>query len=139
MLVIIFSLIKAILRLNLNKEDAPFKVKALVNWPVGIYLGWISVATIANVSAWLAGMNWSALFNEVQWTILMISVAGILNIFFLLKRNMLEFAFVGVWAIAAISIRHWYEVPLLKWIAMTWAVALLLLIIITTFRTREST
>jgi len=30
-------------------------------------------------------------------------------------------------------------VPLLKWIAMTWAVALLLLIIITTFRTREST
>ena len=49
MLVILFSLIKATLRLNLIKEDAPFKVKALVNWSVGIYLGWISVATIANV------------------------------------------------------------------------------------------
>jgi hypothetical protein len=68
----------------------------------------------------------------------MISVAGILNIFFLLKRNMLEFALVGVWAITAISIRHWYDTPLLKWIALTWAVALFLLVISTAFRNRIS-
>jgi hypothetical protein len=138
MLVILFSLIKVTLRLNLNKEDVPIRVKAFVNWPIGIYLGWIAVATIANVSAWLAGMNWSAVFNELQWTIIMISVAGILNIFFLLKRNMLEFALVGVWAITAISIRHWYDTPLLKWIALTWAVALFLLVISTAFRNRIS-
>jgi hypothetical protein len=124
MLVILFSLIQVILRTNMERWDAPLKVITTVWWPICLYSGWIAVATIANVSAWLASMDWSLLFTEVQWTVIMMSVAGVLNLVMIYKRNMREFATVGIWALVAIAVRHWDVIPLLQWIALFWAAVL---------------
>ena len=64
MLVILFSLIQIILRLNMERWDAPLPVIAAVWWPICLYSGWIAVATIANISAWLASMHWSPVFRR---------------------------------------------------------------------------
>lgn len=107
MLGILFSLVKIILKTNMERWNAPIEIIALVWWPICIYSGWIAVATIANVSAYLTKLNWGGGFlSEAAWTIIMIVIATILNLIMIRKRNMREFAAVGVWALFAIFIRH---------------------------------
>ncbi len=137
MLVILFSLIQVVLRLNMERWDAPLSVIATVWWPICLYSGWISVATIANVSAWLASIEWVAVFTEVHWTVIMISVAGLLNLLMIFTRNMREFAAVGVWAIVAIAVRHWGEIPLLQWTSVLWASVLGAAIMVHAYKNRH--
>jgi hypothetical protein len=127
MLFILFSLIKIILNTNMERWDAPLKVIAFSWWPICFYSGWIAVATIANISAYLAKINWDGWFlNEIQWTILMIIAATVINLAILYTRNMREFALVGVWALVAIFVRHSGENETIAWAAMIGAVILFL-------------
>ena len=104
---ILFSLIKIILSTNMERWDAPIEIIVLVWWPICIYSGWIAVATIANISAYLSKLGWDGAFlSEASWTIVMILIATVLNMVMIRIRNMREFAAVGVWAIYAIYIRH---------------------------------
>jgi hypothetical protein len=110
MLVLLFSLIKIILNTRMELDDEPLRVIAFLWWPFCFYSGWISVALIANVAAYLTSLNWTGLgFSEVTWTIIMILVAGIINLVITWTRNMREFALVGVWALVAIAVANWYE------------------------------
>lgn len=138
MLVILFSLVQVILRLNMERWDAPLSVIACVWWPICLYSGWIAVATIANIAAWLAGLQWSAGLNELQWTVVMISVAGILNLVMIWTRNMREFASVGVWALVAIAVRHWDTIPILQWTSVLWAVVLGIAIMVHAYKNRHA-
>lgn len=124
MLVVLFSLVLIILRLNMERWDAPGSLIATVWWPISLYSGWIAVATIADVAAWLASLHWSPVFTEVQWTVIMISVAGLLNLVMIQTRNMREFASVGMWAIAAIAVRHWDKIPIIQWTCVLWLILL---------------
>jgi len=108
---VLIALIAAIVRLNMEKWDAPVKYMALVWWPVDLYIGWISIALIANVAAYLNSIGFAPFFSEVVWTVLLISLAVLLNAFMIFNRNMREFAAVGIWALIAIAVRHWMEIP----------------------------
>lgn len=137
-IIILISLIILIIRLNMERWDAPLQIIAWIWWPICIYSGWIAVALIANIAAYLAKIEWQMLFSEVTWTVIMIIVAAILNIFMIITRNMREFAAVGVWALAAISLRHWGEIPVLQWTAFFSAIAVLIAISIHGYQNRES-
>lgn len=138
MLIILLSLIMIILRLNMERWDAPIQIIAWVWWPICFYSGWIAVATIANMAAWLAKINWEFLFNESTWTLIMILVAALLNLLIIITRNMREFALVGVWALVAISVRHWNDIPLLQWTALACAFVILVAISIHGYRNRAT-
>ena len=139
MLVILVALVMAILRLNMERWDAPRPIIFYVWWPICMYSGWISVALIANVSAWLTQLGWDGgIFSEIQWTIIMISVAGVLNLLMIYTRNMREFAGVGVWALIAIAVRHWGSIPSIQWVAVAWAIVLLATIAYHGFLNRET-
>lgn len=137
MFTILFSLTQTTLRLGIGSRKVTTAELVTTWWPVGIYLGWISVATIANISAYLAKIEWSFLFTELQWTIIMISIAGILNLFMILKKNMASFGVVGIWAIAAIAMRHWDQIALLQWVAVAWAVILAVSVVVQKVRIRS--
>jgi hypothetical protein len=123
MLLILFSLIKIILNTNMERWDAPLKIIAFSWWPICFYAGWIAVATIANISAYLAKIGWDgAIFTEIQWTIIMIIGATFLNIIIIYTRNMREFAAVGIWALFAIFMRHNSEENLIAYIALGGAI-----------------
>jgi hypothetical protein len=110
MLVLLFSLIKIILNTRMELDDEPLRVIAFLWWPFCFYSGWISVALIANISAYLTSLNWNGLgISEVTWTIIMILVAGIVNLLITWTRNMREFALVGVWALVAIAVANWND------------------------------
>ncbi|MDO1502593.1 hypothetical protein Q2T40_20920 [Winogradskyella maritima] len=62
----------------------------------------------------LTKLGWDGGFiSEEIWTILMIFAAVVINLLIILKRNMREFAMVGVWALVAIYIRHKQIYPVL--------------------------
>ncbi len=106
--------------------------------PIGIYSGWIAVATIANIAAYLSKLNWDgAFFSEQQWTIIMIAVATLVNIFMVWKRNMREFALVGIWALLAIYVRHSDSIVPLANMALTCSGILALVIIVQAIQNRK--
>ena len=124
MLFLLLSLIVAVVRLNLQRWDAPFTLIKNVWWPITIYFGWITVATIANVSAYLVKIGWNEDVDEVHWTVIMLIVATGINLAILYLRSMREYAAVGLWAILAIGFRHWGEVPLIQWTAVVAVIVL---------------
>ncbi len=105
---LLLYLIILTIRLRLELDDEPVRTIFFVWWPITFYMGWIMVATIACISAWLVSINWRG-FNLPQdmWTIIMITVAGIFYLALTLKRNMREASLIGIWAFIAIAIRQW--------------------------------
>ena len=74
--------------------------------PAGIYLGWISVATIANISDALYAANWDGLGIEPQiWAGIMIIVASFLAFFMVALKREFAYAAVIVWAIVGIAVK----------------------------------
>ena len=134
MLVILTSLLVMIIRLDMRRWEAPFPIRALVWWPIGIYSGWIAVATIANVAAYFVSIEWLSLFSAVNWTAIMLVVAIVLNLLILFFRDMREFAAVGIWALLAIAIRQWDVIPLIQWTALSGVVILSVAILFHVYR-----
>lgn len=105
MLGILVSLLMCVKKLDMEIWDAPFPIIAFVWWPLCLYSGWISVATIANIAAYLNGTFDIAVEMQVYATLAMITIAFIVNLLMVIYRNMHEFALVGVWALVAIFMR----------------------------------
>ena len=108
MAILLISLVKIILATRMELDDLPLKKIAFVWWPFCLYSGWISVAFVADAAAWLTKIKWNGFgISEVPWTLIMIIVAGVINLFITWKRNMREFALVGAWALIAIAVANW--------------------------------
>ena len=83
---------------NIRNEVSYFKV------PISIYLGWISVATIANIAVFLFSKNWNGFgIGADVWTIIVMFVATLLALYYLFKENNLSFAGVIAWALFGIN------------------------------------
>lgn len=100
-----------LLKISVNVKSAltnpPFRIVAFVWWPFSLYSGWISVALIANIAAYLTGIQWDGWnISPSSWTILMIGIAGLLHIFMTWKRNMREYALVGSWALLGVAVAN---------------------------------
>lgn len=136
---ILLSLIKIILNTNMERWDAPISIIAFIWWPICLYSGWISVATIANISAFLSKLDWNGgVLSEQAWTINMIVAATIINLLMIWKRNMREFALVGVWALFAIFIRHNGANIYIAYSAITGTVILFIAIFVHAFKNRKT-
>lgn len=107
MLILLFSLIKIVVNTRMELDAHPFKHYLFVFWPFALYLGWVSVALIANFSAYLTKIGWGGFgVSNSNWAIVMICVAGLVNILMVYTRNLREFAVVGIWALFAISVSN---------------------------------
>jgi hypothetical protein len=99
MLVILFSLIKIYLNLEIGKSTESGSQSYLVKIPFSVYLGWISVATIANASIFLINIGWKGFgLSPEFWTVLIIAAAIAITILMLIKRKDIFFSLVILWA-----------------------------------------
>jgi benzodiazapine receptor len=105
MLCLLGSLIAIYLRLDIGRGNVSRQDKLLVHVPFSVYLGWISVATIANASIVLYKLGWNGfgIAPEV-WTVLMVVIAAILGIAMIVLRSDIAFALVIVWALVGIAV-----------------------------------
>lgn len=77
--------------------------KIVVAFPFSVYVGWITVATIANISAAQSGWGWNdAGLSAVDWTLLKLAVAGAIGATVFARRA--DIAYLGVIAWAAFGI-----------------------------------
>jgi hypothetical protein len=78
----------------------------------GIYLGWICIATIANVTALLVSYSWhGAVFPETIWTILLIGVGAAVVVWLIRSLNNPFLALAVCWAFLGIVIKRQADYP----------------------------
>lgn len=137
--ILLFSILKIILNNKMELWDAPISVIAFLWWPFVLYAGWVTVASIANVSAYLVKINWDGFgISPVVWTIIMITIAVIVNLIVTWTRNMREFALVGAWALIAIAIANKGVEETLVYIAYAAAAILILSSFAHAFKNRKT-
>jgi hypothetical protein len=108
-LIMIFLLVSLIyLYSKIDKlEIKGFLGKLAIKIPISIYLGWISVATIANVAAFLVSVKWNGFgIAENIWAIIMIIIGGFLTTLMLILKKDLYYALVVLWAYSGIIIKR---------------------------------
>jgi hypothetical protein len=75
--------------------------------PVQVYLGWITVATIANSTALLVAKNWGAWgIADNVWTITMILIGAAVTVVMLWRHRTIAYALVVIWAYTGIIIKR---------------------------------
>ena len=109
----------------------------LVNVPFGIYLGWVSVATIANVAVLLYYLGWGGwIISPVAWTLIVLLVATGLGITLIFIRREVAYPLVLVWAFAGIYVKQ-AATPVVAMIAALLALVLLVLLGVSLLRSRR--
>jgi len=77
--------------------------KNILHWPIGIYQGWITVATIANITALLVNNGWrGGSISEATWAVIMIVIGSLAAAFILFRQNNLGHGFAVSWALLGI-------------------------------------
>ncbi len=108
MLLLLASLLVIYLRLGTGRrEDVSNVEKGLVHLNFSIYLGWITVATIANVTAFLVKYGWNRFgLDEQFWTVVVIAVGILITLGMIFIRNDIFHSLVVIWAFAGILIKR---------------------------------
>jgi hypothetical protein len=111
----LFCLLKIVLNNRMELDDKPISVIVFLWWPFVFYSGWLTVACIANVAAYLVKIDWNGFgLSPETWTLFMIGIATSVNLIVTWSRNMREFALVGAWALIAIAVANWDSVAVIK-------------------------
>lgn len=140
MIAILLTLIAIYARLKIGVpgQNVPLAERLLVRFPFSIYLGWISVATIANIASVLAFLGWDGFgIAEPVWSAIMMSVAVILAGLLLFNRRDFAYAGVLVWALFGIRTAQSGE-PIVASVAVVAAVLITVIAFVGYFRTRNS-
>jgi benzodiazapine receptor len=107
MLGLLLSLIAIYLRLGIGRTQVPPAERWLVHVPFSIYLGWITVATVANVTSFLDSVNWGAWgIQPAVWAVLMLVVGAAIASVVGLTRGDVAYMLVIVWAFVGIAVKH---------------------------------
>lgn len=109
-LLIIIQLVGLIaihIRLNIYRPDKTAGVKLCTQFPLSVYLGWISIATIANISSYLVASNWNALnISPINWTIIMMNIATLLSLLIIFLKKNIYFGLVVAWGLYGIMLKR---------------------------------
>lgn len=139
MFVLLSCLILSYIGLGINKRPVSVAEKWLVHVPTSIYLGWITVATVANVTVLLEFLQWDRFgLDALTWLgIILFTVcviAGIVNF----TRRDIAFAAVLLWALAGIAVKHSTIsfVVNAAWLSFGWVIVTYLLSVLISKRKR---
>jgi benzodiazapine receptor len=101
------SLIAIYVRLGIGKSKVGLADRLFVHLPFSVYLGWITVASIANVATALVSLNWDGggISPEI-WAILVVAVALVITALMLIIRKDIAYSLVIIWALVGIGVKQ---------------------------------
>ena len=107
MFALLATLIAVYLRLGIGKTMVTLKERVFVHLPFSVYLGWITVASIANVASALVAVGWDGfgLASDV-WAVLVIAVALLITLGVIATRKDAAYSLVLVWALVGIAVNQ---------------------------------
>ncbi|RAU84339.1 hypothetical protein [Pontibacter arcticus] len=107
MLIQLITLIAIQIRLNMYDPGRSRAFKWFTQFPLSIYFGWICIATVANISAALVGLQWDGFgLSDATWAMIMIVIATLITTFVVLNRRNPFVGLVTVWAFYGIVLKH---------------------------------
>lgn len=107
MLVLLGSLIYIFLQLPQLGRGSSREISFNVGIPFNIYLGWISVATIANIAQVTYSRGWDGWgVPEEYWTMILIVIATSVGLIQLWALRNIPFVAVLVWAFIGIALKN---------------------------------
>ncbi|GIK58485.1 MAG: tryptophan-rich sensory protein [Chloroflexi bacterium] len=137
MAVLLGTLIAIYWRLETGRTAVSRAEQWAVRVPFSIYLGWITVATIANITILLDYVNWNGwgIAPEV-WTVIMLAVAVVVAGLMALRHQDIAYLLVLVWAFAGIGVKQ-AETPLVANAAWVAAAVVAVMVMVTAAQSRR--
>ncbi|NPD87344.1 MAG: hypothetical protein HGN29_01390 [Asgard group archaeon] len=135
MVILLAALLTMYIRLGIGKEEVSKKEKWFVHIPISLYLGWITIATVANATAVLVDLSINKLLylsyglTEVYWTNFMLLVATIITLLMLFIRKDIAYSLVVIWAFVGILTKRISDIPTQLEIITTSAIGIGLILV----------
>lgn len=105
MLGLLISLIKIAGIIKSAKLD--LREKLLIKVPFGIYFGWITIATIANITVFLVSIKWNGFgIPDNIWMIIILLVGAAISMWRTIIDKNIAYGLVPLWAYFGIWIKH---------------------------------
>src|SRR5690606_29207735 len=80
----------------------------LVSVPFSIYLGWLTIATLENLSSWLVGIGRDNLgLDPLAWAVINVALSVIAGLFFRIRFQDRAYPLVIAWALFGIAARQY--------------------------------
>jgi hypothetical protein len=107
MLALLGLLIASYLRLDVNRTSVTRVEYWSVDTMFSVYLGWITVATVANITDWLYFVGWDGFGISAQvWAVIMLAIASLLGLAMAITRRDVGYLAVLVWAFIGIAAKQ---------------------------------
>lgn len=107
MLILLVSLLVIYEKLKIGRSQVTLREKLGVHLLFSVYLGWITVATIANVTAVLVSAHWNGFgISPEIWMIVVLMVASLITMLMLFLRKDIAYGLVVIWAALGIVIKR---------------------------------
>ncbi len=101
---LLITLIAIYLRLDIGRSKVKIGERLAVHLPFSVYLGWITIASIANVAVALTAYGWDGFGISAEiWAILIVAVALVITLLMLGIRKDIAYALVVIWALVGIG------------------------------------
>lgn len=105
MLVLLGLLIQ--IRLMLTRRPLSASDRRIISWPFQVYLGWITVATVANITIWLRSLGWDGLgLSDSFWMVVVMAVSTAVAVTATWRLRDIPYALVIIWAFWGILAKH---------------------------------
>jgi hypothetical protein len=109
--VVMFSLLLLLIAIYLRLQIGKVQVASFERWcvdiPFSVYLGWITVATIANTTALLSYLQWNGWgISPEVWTLIMLTAGVCIASAVSLTRGDIAYMLVIIWAFVGIAVKH---------------------------------
>ncbi len=126
---LLVSLIMIYLKLGVGKSKRNWVEYILVSAPFSIYLGWATVAVVANITQVLYNFGYrGAPITEPIWAVLLLIVAMLIGLILGFTRRDVFYNLVLIWAFIGIWVKQG-DVPLVATTALITAILLALLVL----------
>jgi len=137
MVVLLLSLITLYLRADMNRTNITRVERWCVNIPFGIYMGWITVATIVNVTVVLFNLGWTGSgISPETWTMLLLVIGTVITLSVGITRVDIAYIATVVWAYSAILVKN-IPMPMISITAGVMIAILLLAIVLIVVRRKQ--
>lgn len=91
----------------LRAEQCTSLEKLFIWVPFSVYFGWITVASIANITVFLVSIGWKGFgLADFVWTSIILLVGALIGILRMRKDNNIAYGMVLVWAYSWILFKH---------------------------------
>jgi hypothetical protein len=107
--VLIATILVLLALITVMLRDRPLSTREqwFIRVPFSVYFGWLTVATVANITVLLVSIGWDGFgIAEPIWAVIIILVAAVIGTLTMVRNRDIAYGLVLLWAFTGIVIKH---------------------------------